>query len=90
MKVLLDSNVPFALAHGGAQIQIEQTKKELEEVGGEVEGAITRELIRELKNDQINSNKINPRNNFWAVKLDTGATLKLSLQEYKEVAVEGQ
>jgi hypothetical protein len=76
MKVLLDSNVPFALAHGGAQIQIEQTKKELEEVG--------------VENEQINSNKINPRNNFWAVKLDTGATLKLSLEEYKEVAVKGQ
>jgi len=37
MKVLLDSNVPFALAHGGAQIQIEQTKKGLEEVGVEVD-----------------------------------------------------
>ena len=37
MKVLLDSNVPFALAHGGAQIQIEQTKKGLEGVGVEVD-----------------------------------------------------
>ena len=37
MKVLLDSNVPFALAHGGAQIQIEQTKKGLEQAGVEVD-----------------------------------------------------
>ena len=36
MKLLLDSNVPFALAHGGAQIQIEQTKKGLEKLGLEV------------------------------------------------------
>jgi len=37
MKVLFDANLPFALAHGGAQIQIEQTKKGLEEAGAEVE-----------------------------------------------------
>jgi len=37
MKVLFDANLPFALAHGGAQIQIEQTKKGLEEAGVEVE-----------------------------------------------------
>ena len=53
MKVLLDSNVPFALAHGGAQIQIEQTKKGLEGVGVEVEGATTQELILELRGCKI-------------------------------------
>ncbi len=37
MKVLFDANLPFALAHGGAQIQIEQTRKGLEEAGVEVE-----------------------------------------------------
>jgi len=37
MKVLFDANLPFALAHGGAQIQIEQTRKGLEEAGAEVE-----------------------------------------------------
>jgi len=37
MKVLFDANLPFALTHGGAQIQIEQTKKGLEEAGVEVE-----------------------------------------------------
>ena len=37
MKVLFDANLPFALTHGGAQIQIEQTKKGLEEAGAEVE-----------------------------------------------------
>lgn len=37
MKVLFDGNLPFALTHGGAQIQIEQTKKGLEEAGAEVE-----------------------------------------------------
>jgi len=37
MKVLLDHPNPFLLAHGGFQIQIEQTKKALEEVGIEVE-----------------------------------------------------
>ncbi|MEI8291589.1 MAG: glycosyltransferase [Verrucomicrobiota bacterium] len=37
MKVLIDSPVPAALAHGGAQIQIEQTKAGLEAHGIEVE-----------------------------------------------------
>jgi len=37
MKVLFDHPNPFMLAHGGFQIQIEQTKKALEEIGFEVE-----------------------------------------------------
>jgi len=37
MKVLFDHTSPFLLAHGGAQIQIEQTKAALESVGVEVE-----------------------------------------------------
>lgn len=37
MKVLLNCHVPFQLAHGGAQIQIEQTKAGLEKIGVEVE-----------------------------------------------------
>jgi glycosyltransferase involved in cell wall biosynthesis len=37
MKLLFDHSSPFLLAHGGAQIQIEQTKKALEAVGVEVE-----------------------------------------------------
>ena len=37
MKVLFDHPNPFLLAHGGFQIQIEQTKKALEELGTEVE-----------------------------------------------------
>jgi glycosyltransferase involved in cell wall biosynthesis len=37
MKVLLDCHVPFMLAHGGAQTQIEQTKSALEKIGVEVE-----------------------------------------------------
>ena len=37
MKVLFNCHVPFMLAHGGAQIQIEQTKVALERVGLEVE-----------------------------------------------------
>jgi glycosyltransferase involved in cell wall biosynthesis len=37
MKVLLDCHVPFMLAHGGAQSQIEQTKSALEKIGIEVE-----------------------------------------------------
>jgi glycosyltransferase involved in cell wall biosynthesis len=37
MKVLLNCHVPFSLAHGGAQIQIEQTKAALEKIGVEVE-----------------------------------------------------
>jgi glycosyltransferase involved in cell wall biosynthesis len=37
MKVLIDYNLPFALAHGGLQIQIEQTKAALERRGAEVE-----------------------------------------------------
>jgi glycosyltransferase involved in cell wall biosynthesis len=35
MKVLFNCNVPFMLAHGGAQIQIEQTKAALEQIGVE-------------------------------------------------------
>jgi glycosyltransferase involved in cell wall biosynthesis len=37
MKVLFDHPQPFLLTHGGFQIQIEQTKGALEEVGVEVE-----------------------------------------------------
>jgi len=37
MKILIDHPSPFLLAHGGAQIQIEQTKKALEQIGVEVE-----------------------------------------------------
>src|SRR4030095_10280546 len=37
MRVLLDHPAPFALAHGGLQIQIEQTKKALCNVGLETE-----------------------------------------------------
>jgi glycosyltransferase involved in cell wall biosynthesis len=37
MKVLLNCVIPFSLAHGGAQIQIEQTKIALERAGVEVE-----------------------------------------------------
>jgi glycosyltransferase involved in cell wall biosynthesis len=37
MKILFDHPLPFALAHGGAQIQIEQTKTALEKNGVEVE-----------------------------------------------------
>jgi glycosyltransferase involved in cell wall biosynthesis len=37
MKVLFDHPNPFLLAHGGFQIQIEQTKRALEEIGVEVE-----------------------------------------------------
>ena len=37
VKVLFDHPNPFLLAHGGFQIQIEQTKKALEEAGVEVE-----------------------------------------------------
>ena len=37
MKVLLDCPVPFQLAHGGAQIQIEQTKKALAAIGVDVD-----------------------------------------------------
>jgi glycosyltransferase involved in cell wall biosynthesis len=37
MKILFDHPLPFALAHGGAQIQIEQTKTALEKIGVEVE-----------------------------------------------------
>lgn len=37
MKVLFDHPNPFLLAHGGFQIQIEQTKKALEKTGVEVE-----------------------------------------------------
>jgi glycosyltransferase involved in cell wall biosynthesis len=35
MKVLLNCHVPFMLAHGGAQVQIEQTKAALEQIGVE-------------------------------------------------------
>ena len=37
MKVLIDHHLPFLLAHGGLQIQIEQTKAALENIGVEVE-----------------------------------------------------
>jgi glycosyltransferase involved in cell wall biosynthesis len=37
MKVLFDHPTPFALAHGGLQIQIIQTRKALEKLGVEVE-----------------------------------------------------
>ncbi len=37
MKVLLNYQLPFMLAHGGMQIQIEQTRAALEKVGVEVE-----------------------------------------------------
>ena len=37
MKILFDHPNPFLLAHGGFQIQIEQTKKALEEIGVKVE-----------------------------------------------------
>jgi glycosyltransferase involved in cell wall biosynthesis len=37
MKVLVDHPLPFLLAHGGLQIQIERTKQALEVVGVEVE-----------------------------------------------------
>jgi glycosyltransferase involved in cell wall biosynthesis len=37
MKILFDHPLPFALAHGGAQIQIEQTKIALEKIGVEAE-----------------------------------------------------
>jgi len=37
MKVLIDHQLPFLLAHGGLQIQIERTKESLEGTGLEVE-----------------------------------------------------
>jgi glycosyltransferase involved in cell wall biosynthesis len=37
MKILIDHQLPFLLAHGGLQIQIEQTKSALEAAGVEVE-----------------------------------------------------
>jgi glycosyltransferase involved in cell wall biosynthesis len=37
MKVLLDHQLPFHLAHGGLQTQIEQTKQSLNDVGIDVE-----------------------------------------------------
>jgi glycosyltransferase involved in cell wall biosynthesis len=37
MKVLLENHTPFMLAHGGAQIQIEQTRAALEKLGVMVE-----------------------------------------------------
>lgn len=37
MKILFDHHSPFILAHGGFQIQIEETKRALEESGVEVE-----------------------------------------------------
>ena len=33
MKVLFNYNIPFSLAHGGAQIQVEQTSKALQALG---------------------------------------------------------
>lgn len=37
MKILIDHQLPFAFAHGGLQIQIEQTKAALEKLGTDVE-----------------------------------------------------
>jgi glycosyltransferase involved in cell wall biosynthesis len=37
MRVLIDHQMPFVLAHGGFQIQIEQTKEALAKIGLEVE-----------------------------------------------------
>ncbi len=37
MKILIDHQLPFLLAHGGLQIQIERTKEALEEAGLQVE-----------------------------------------------------
>lgn len=37
MKVLIDHQLPFLLAHGGLQIQIERTKEALKAIGVEVE-----------------------------------------------------
>jgi glycosyltransferase involved in cell wall biosynthesis len=37
MKILIDHALPFLLAHGGLQVQIEQTKSALERAGLEVE-----------------------------------------------------
>jgi glycosyltransferase involved in cell wall biosynthesis len=37
MKVLLENHTPFMLAHGGAQIQIEQTQAALEKLGVTIE-----------------------------------------------------
>src|SRR5437867_2244802 len=37
MKILFDHHQPFSLAHGGVQIQIEQTKAALEQIGLSVE-----------------------------------------------------
>lgn len=37
MKVLIDCHLPFSVAHGGMQTQIEQTKARLEEIGVEVD-----------------------------------------------------
>jgi glycosyltransferase involved in cell wall biosynthesis len=37
MKILFNCPVPFSLAHGGAQIQIEQTQAALEKIGVQVE-----------------------------------------------------
>ncbi len=37
MKILFDHQTPFLLAHGGFQIQIEQTKRALEDAGVTVE-----------------------------------------------------
>jgi glycosyltransferase involved in cell wall biosynthesis len=37
MKILFDHHSPFILAHGGLQIQIEETKRALEELGVRVE-----------------------------------------------------
>jgi len=51
MKILFDCRIPFSLAHGGMQIQIEQTKTALESLGVEVDwfkwwdGNQTREII---------------------------------------------
>lgn len=37
MKVLFDHHLPFAFAHGGLQVQIEQTVASLNEIGVEAD-----------------------------------------------------
>src|SRR6266404_3163040 len=37
MKVLFNHHLPYSLAHGGTQIQIDQSKAALEKIGVEVE-----------------------------------------------------
>ena len=84
MKVLLDSNVPFALAHGAPKSRLSR-QKGAEEIGVGAEGIVTQELIRESRAYQKKLKRIN----FSAVKLDTAATSKPSLQEPKEIPAKG-